>query len=66
MAPEPQGARDDRPGPGVCVVGFHEAVVAWTYGPPILPRRICSVHLARAVTNAWRAYIDKRTRGLME
>ena len=66
MDDEPAGARDDRPGPGVCVDGFHEAVVVWTFGPPILPRRLCAVHIARAVQNAWRVYLDARFRGLTE
>lgn len=66
MDPEPPGDRADAPGPGVCVVGHHKAVVVWAFGPPILPRRLCAVHIARAVTNAWHLYIDQRFRGLTE
>ena len=66
MALEPAHPRDDRPGPGVCVDGFHEAVVVWTFGPPILPRRLCGRHLAQAIERSWSFYLDKRFRGLTE
>lgn len=56
----------DIPRPGQCVVGFHDAAVVWTFGSPVVPRRICAVHIARAISTSWRIVTDARFRGLTE
>lgn len=65
MDAEPKGARD-LPRPGVCVVGFHTSAVVWAFGPPLLPRRMCAMHIARSISTSWRIVTDARFRGLTE